>query len=58
MGFHADQEAVRILGKAIDYARLGLSALYGRPLPETRTEPRSAPHQTVSPGNAPDATER
>jgi nitrite reductase (cytochrome c-552) len=23
MGFHADQEAARILGEAIDYARLG-----------------------------------
>ncbi|HUG39718.1 MAG TPA: ammonia-forming cytochrome c nitrite reductase subunit c552 [Longimicrobiales bacterium] len=50
MGFHADQEALRILGKAIDFARLGLAALYGRPLPETRTAPRTGPAQTVSPG--------
>jgi nitrite reductase (cytochrome c-552) len=36
MGFHADQEAARILGRAIDYARLGLAALYGTPLPENQ----------------------
>ncbi|MDQ2669146.1 MAG: ammonia-forming cytochrome c nitrite reductase subunit c552, partial [Gemmatimonadota bacterium] len=30
MGFHADQEAVRILGKAIDFARQGQLALTGR----------------------------
>jgi nitrite reductase (cytochrome c-552) len=29
MGFHADQEAVRILGRAIDYARRGQIALAG-----------------------------
>lgn len=29
MGFHADQEAARTLGLAIDYARLGLGALGG-----------------------------
>jgi nitrite reductase (cytochrome c-552) len=36
MGFHADQEAARILGRAIDYARRGQVALYGatpRPRP-------------------------
>jgi hypothetical protein len=30
MGFHADQEAARILGRAIDYARRGQIALAGR----------------------------
>jgi nitrite reductase (cytochrome c-552) len=29
MGFHADQEAARILGRAIDYARRGQVALSG-----------------------------
>ncbi|HET9452982.1 MAG TPA: ammonia-forming cytochrome c nitrite reductase subunit c552 [Gemmatimonadaceae bacterium] len=29
MGFHADQEAVRVLGRAIDYARRGQIALSG-----------------------------
>jgi nitrite reductase (cytochrome c-552) len=29
MGFHADQEAARILGRAIDYARRGQIALAG-----------------------------
>ena len=33
MGFHADQEAVRILGKSINYARLGQMALAGQPVP-------------------------
>jgi nitrite reductase (cytochrome c-552) len=31
MGFHADQEAARILGRAIDYARRGQVTLAGRP---------------------------
>lgn len=44
------QEAVRILGKAVNFARLGLAALYGRPLPETAPAPRDPPEQTVSPG--------
>jgi nitrite reductase (cytochrome c-552) len=53
MGFHADQEAARILGKAIDFARLGLAAVYGQPLPETQKQLREAPPQTVSPGQPP-----
>jgi nitrite reductase (cytochrome c-552) len=53
MGFHADQEAARILGKAIDFARLGLAAAYGQPLPETQKTDREAPPQTVSPGQKP-----
>lgn len=49
MGFHADQEAVRILGKAIDFARLGMAAVYGRELPGTAPAQRDAPEQTVTP---------
>jgi nitrite reductase (cytochrome c-552) len=33
MGFHADQEAVRILGNAVNYARLGQAALRGEKVP-------------------------
>ncbi len=47
MGFHADQEAMRVLGKAINYARLGQAAVHGEPL--SRTEPSSAPPQLVVP---------
>jgi nitrite reductase (cytochrome c-552) len=48
MGFHADQEAVRILGKAIDFARQGELALAGRePQPTPGLE--QAPRQTVTP---------
>jgi len=48
MGFHADQEAARILANAINYARLGQAALQGHPLPET-SSPRLPPPQTVTP---------
>jgi nitrite reductase (cytochrome c-552) len=34
MGFHADQEAVRILGNAINFSRLGQAALRGEAVPE------------------------
>jgi nitrite reductase (cytochrome c-552) len=34
MGFHADQEAVRILGNSINFSRLGLAALRGERVPE------------------------
>ena len=52
MGFHADQEAARVLGLSINYARLGLAALYA-----LRLEPRSQPlipppPQTVAPPEA------
>ncbi len=48
MGFHADQEAMRILAKSINFARLGQVALSGAPVPAT--EPAlSAPPQTVTP---------
>ncbi len=33
MGFHADQEAVRILGNSINFSRLGQSALRGEDVP-------------------------
>jgi nitrite reductase (cytochrome c-552) len=33
MGFHADQESVRILGNAVNYARLGQAALRGESVP-------------------------
>ena len=47
MGFHADQESVRVLARAINYARLGMAAVHGTPLQET--EVRIAPPQTVAP---------
>jgi nitrite reductase (cytochrome c-552) len=50
MGFHAPQEAVRILGNAINYARIGHAALWGEELPETDPALKPAPEQTVSPG--------
>jgi nitrite reductase (cytochrome c-552) len=33
MGFHADQEAVRILGNSINFSRLGQAALRGEDIP-------------------------
>lgn len=48
MGFHADQEAMRVLGLAIEYARRGLLALYGAEPPAA--EPLAPPSpQTVTP---------
>jgi nitrite reductase (cytochrome c-552) len=47
MGFHGPQEAVRILGKAVNYARIGHAALRGETLPETG--PSAAPEPTVVP---------
>jgi nitrite reductase (cytochrome c-552) len=47
MGFHADQEAVRILGKSVNYSRLGMAVLYGAPLSDKARE--IAPPQTVTP---------
>ena len=49
MGFHADQEAVRVLGKAINYARLGQTVIYGGPLPPTAPALVPPPPQTVTP---------
>jgi hypothetical protein len=53
MGFHADQEAVRILALSLDETRRGQASLPGglaTPGPTTRPEP---PPQLVSPGRAP-----
>jgi nitrite reductase (cytochrome c-552) len=52
MGFHAGQEAARVLANAINYARLGQAALRGEQLPVIQG-PRKAPDQVVSPGAAP-----
>jgi nitrite reductase (cytochrome c-552) len=53
MGFHADQEAVRILAISIDETRRGQAMLPGgTATPGTRTETRPTP-QLVSPGEAP-----
>ena len=49
MGFHADQEAMRILAKSINYARLGQSALSGVPMPEIEAPLPSPPPQVVTP---------
>ena len=49
MGFHADQEAVRILGLAIDHARRGIAELYGLDLADTPQA--SPPQQTVTPAS-------
>ncbi len=50
MGFHADQEAVRVLGLSINYARLGTVALFGDELPPTDPPLLPSPPQTVVPG--------
>lgn len=51
MGFHADQEAARVLGLAINYARLGLAALYDPTLTTARPL-LPPPPQTVTPPEA------
>jgi hypothetical protein len=38
MGFHAQQEAARILGNAINQCRLGQIALHGGPQPQPAKE--------------------
>jgi nitrite reductase (cytochrome c-552) len=50
MGFHADQEAARVLGLSINYARLGVAALWDEELPPTDPPLLSVPPQTVVPG--------
>ena len=53
MGFHADQEAVRVLALSLDETRRGQASLTGgraTPGPQTNIAP---PPQTVSPGTAP-----
>jgi|SRR5690554_141962 len=49
MGFHADQEAVRVLALAINYARLGSLALYGEAMPPADPPLIEPPPQTVAP---------
>jgi nitrite reductase (cytochrome c-552) len=53
MGFHAPQEAMRILGHAINLARIGHAALRGEALAETDQALTRAPEQTVAPGREP-----
>jgi nitrite reductase (cytochrome c-552) len=50
MGFHAGQEAARILAHAVNFARLGQSALRGEKLPDI-PRARAAPATVVSPAN-------
>jgi nitrite reductase (cytochrome c-552) len=45
MGFHADQEAVRILGNSINFSRLGLSALRGDNVPAAPLDAAAASAQ-------------
>ena len=42
MGFHADQEAVRILGNSVNFSRLGAAALRGEPVPDAPLEAAAA----------------
>jgi nitrite reductase (cytochrome c-552) len=56
MGFHADQEAVRILGNSVNYSRLGQSALRGEPVPASplaaaAASARRPPGATAGAGN-------
>jgi nitrite reductase (cytochrome c-552) len=50
MGFHADQEAARVLGLAINYARLGTAALYAAEIAAQPPALLPPPPQTVVPG--------
>ena len=50
MGFHAPQEATRILGDAINYCRLGQLSLHGGPKPSHN--PPNIENVTPSPGPA------
>jgi len=47
MGFHADQEAARILAKSIDYARRGQMALRGQNPPPVTNPAATSRHQAV-----------
>ena len=49
MGFHADQEAARVLGLSINYSRLGMTALYADDLPAAAPPLLPPPPQTVAP---------
>jgi nitrite reductase (cytochrome c-552) len=52
MGFHADQEAARVLGLSINYARLGTAALYAPAVPVNPPPLLPPPPQTVAPPEA------
>jgi len=52
MGFHADQEAARILARSIDYSRRGQMALRGQNPPPV-TDPSAAPGQRRTGANPP-----
>jgi nitrite reductase (cytochrome c-552) len=52
MGFHAPQEAARILGLAIHYARLGEAALWADRLPDGEPPLLAPPPRTASPPEA------
>jgi nitrite reductase (cytochrome c-552) len=53
MGFHADQEAVRILALSLDETRRGQASLPGSPATAGAVTTRPAPTQLVSPGTPP-----
>jgi len=48
MGFHADQEAARVLAKSIDYARRGQMALRGQNPPPVTNPARATPAPAAS----------
>ncbi|MFW6089813.1 MAG: ammonia-forming cytochrome c nitrite reductase subunit c552 [Gemmatimonadota bacterium] len=50
MGFHADQEAMRVLALSINYARLGTEALFGDEPPDAEPELLESPPPAVVPG--------
>lgn len=50
MGFHADQEAARVLGNAMNHVRIGMAALHGDRVTITRSPIR--PPQLVTPDPA------
>ena len=52
MGFHAGQEAARILANAINFVRLGEAALRGETMVQL-PKPKAPPASVVSPGVAP-----
>jgi nitrite reductase (cytochrome c-552) len=49
MGFHADQEAARVLGLSINYARLGERALHAETLPPAEPVLLAPPPQMLAP---------
>jgi nitrite reductase (cytochrome c-552) len=52
MGFHADQEAVRILGNSINFSRIGMAALHGEPVPDSPLEAAAASARVSAPSAA------